>query len=100
MSSTDTSASSTSAGSAPPNAALAGHIALGGDVSVNRLGFGAMRITGPGIWGEPRDPAEARAYSGARSSLASRSSTPPTPTVPRSANASSQRHSTRTRTIS
>jgi aryl-alcohol dehydrogenase-like predicted oxidoreductase len=60
MSSTDTSASSTSAGCAPPNAALAGRIALGGDVSVNRLGFGAMRITGPGIWGEPRDPEEAR----------------------------------------
>jgi len=60
MSSTDTSARRTSAGSAPPSAALAGDLALGGDVSVNRLGFGAMRITGPGIWGEPRDPAEAR----------------------------------------
>lgn len=33
---------------------------LGGDLEVNRLGFGAMRITGPGVWGEPRDPAEAR----------------------------------------
>lgn len=33
---------------------------LGGDQSVNRLGFGAMRITGPGIWGEPKDEAEAR----------------------------------------
>jgi aryl-alcohol dehydrogenase-like predicted oxidoreductase len=33
---------------------------LGGDVSVNRLGFGAMRITGPGIMGEPRDVGEAR----------------------------------------
>jgi aryl-alcohol dehydrogenase-like predicted oxidoreductase len=28
---------------------------LGGDLPVHRLGFGAMRITGPGIWGEPRD---------------------------------------------
>jgi aryl-alcohol dehydrogenase-like predicted oxidoreductase len=28
---------------------------LGGDIPVHRLGFGAMRITGPGIWGEPRD---------------------------------------------
>jgi pyridoxine 4-dehydrogenase len=28
---------------------------LGGDLEVNRLGFGAMRITGDGIWGEPRD---------------------------------------------
>jgi aryl-alcohol dehydrogenase-like predicted oxidoreductase len=27
---------------------------------VNRIGFGAMRLTGPGIWGEPRDPEEAR----------------------------------------
>jgi pyridoxine 4-dehydrogenase len=30
---------------------------LGGDLEVERLGFGAMRITGPGIWGEPDDPA-------------------------------------------
>jgi pyridoxine 4-dehydrogenase len=30
-------------------------IALGGELTVRRLGFGAMRITGPGIWGEPRD---------------------------------------------
>jgi aryl-alcohol dehydrogenase-like predicted oxidoreductase len=34
---------------------------LGGDLEVLRLGFGAMRITGPGIWGEPPDPAGARA---------------------------------------
>jgi len=33
---------------------------LGGDLAVNRLGFGAMRITGKGIWGEPADPAEAK----------------------------------------
>ena len=32
---------------------------LGGDLTVRRLGFGAMRITGPGIWGDPRDPDEA-----------------------------------------
>ncbi|MFT3733105.1 MAG: aldo/keto reductase [Hyphomicrobium sp.] len=32
---------------------------IGGDMPVNRLGFGAMRITGPGIWGEPADKAEA-----------------------------------------
>ncbi len=36
-----------------------GHSHLG-DLTVNRLGFGAMRITGEGIWGEPKDPAEAR----------------------------------------
>ncbi len=34
---------------------------LGGDLPVNRLGFGAMRITGEGIWGEPEDPEESRA---------------------------------------
>jgi aryl-alcohol dehydrogenase-like predicted oxidoreductase len=33
---------------------------LGGDLDVHRLGFGAMRITGEGIWGEPEDPAAAR----------------------------------------
>lgn len=33
---------------------------IGGDLEVKRLGFGAMRLTGPGIWGEPKDPAEAR----------------------------------------
>jgi aryl-alcohol dehydrogenase-like predicted oxidoreductase len=43
-----------------PNAAAAGTLVLG-DLSVNRLGFGAMRITGPGIWGEPEDPDEAKA---------------------------------------
>ncbi len=32
---------------------------LGGDIKVNRLGFGAMRITGKGIWGEPEDRPEA-----------------------------------------
>jgi len=33
---------------------------LGGDLEVSRIGFGAMRITGPGVWGEPPDPAAAR----------------------------------------
>jgi aryl-alcohol dehydrogenase-like predicted oxidoreductase len=42
--------------SALPSAAAAGQILLAGELSVNRLGFGAMRITGPGIWGEPADP--------------------------------------------
>jgi len=32
---------------------------IGGEISVNRLGFGAMQITGPGVWGPPRDGAEA-----------------------------------------
>ena len=39
----------------PLNAAAAGQITLGGDLRVNRLGFGAMRITGPGVWGDPPD---------------------------------------------
>jgi len=41
--------------SAAPNASAAGQITLGGDLTVNRIGFGAMRITGPGIWGPPAD---------------------------------------------
>jgi aryl-alcohol dehydrogenase-like predicted oxidoreductase len=40
-------------------AAAAGTIAIGGDITVARLGFGAMRITGPGIWGPPEDHDEA-----------------------------------------
>ena len=43
------------------DAALSGTFAIGGDLTVNRLGFGAMRITGKGIWGQPEDPEEARA---------------------------------------
>jgi pyridoxine 4-dehydrogenase len=38
---------------AQPTAAAAGTIDVGGDLTVNRLWFGAMRITGPGIWGDP-----------------------------------------------
>ncbi len=40
-------------------AGLAGDISLGGKVSVHRLGFGAMRLTGEGIWGPPRNRKEA-----------------------------------------
>jgi pyridoxine 4-dehydrogenase len=36
-----------------------GTFAIGGDLKVRRLGFGAMRITGSGVWGEPKDPDEA-----------------------------------------
>jgi diketogulonate reductase-like aldo/keto reductase len=43
-----------------PNAALAGTFPLGGDLLVNRMGFGAMRLTGRGILGEPEDPEQAR----------------------------------------
>jgi pyridoxine 4-dehydrogenase len=37
------------------SASLAGDISLGGELSVHRLGFGAMRLTGEGIWGPPKD---------------------------------------------
>lgn len=40
-------------------AAQAGTVTLGGDLTVNRMGFGAMRLTGKGIWGPPADPAGA-----------------------------------------
>ena len=42
-----------------PSAAESGQFLIGGDIPVNRLGFGAMRITGPGVWGQPTDRAEA-----------------------------------------
>ncbi len=42
-------------------AAAAGTAPLGGDLVVNRLGYGAMRLPGPGVWGEPADPDNARA---------------------------------------
>jgi pyridoxine 4-dehydrogenase len=41
------------------DAEAAGQFVIGGDLTVNRLGFGAMRITGKGIWGEPEDREEA-----------------------------------------
>lgn len=41
------------------NASKSGEFKIGGDLPVHRLGFGAMRITGAGIWGEPDDHAEA-----------------------------------------
>jgi pyridoxine 4-dehydrogenase len=41
------------------SAARAGTVKVG-DFEVNRLGFGAMRVTGPGIWGQPENPEEAR----------------------------------------
>ncbi|WP_158748361.1 aldo/keto reductase [Acidobacterium sp. S8] len=43
------------------SAAAAGTFTIGGDLTVNRLGYGAMRITGPGIWGPPKDKAAALA---------------------------------------
>src|SRR3954469_22713707 len=43
------------------SAADAGTFTIGGDLTVNRMGFGAMRITGKGIWGPPADKAAALA---------------------------------------
>src|SRR5258708_36586146 len=37
------------------SASAAGDVSLGGELSVHRLGFGAMRLTGEGIWGPPKD---------------------------------------------
>ena len=45
--------------SANISAAAAGQLVLGADLKVNRLGFGAMRITGRGVWGDPPDPSAA-----------------------------------------
>jgi pyridoxine 4-dehydrogenase len=43
-----------------PNAAASGSFSLGQDLPIHRLGFGAMRLTGSGIWGEPKDRDEAK----------------------------------------
>ncbi|HWK38751.1 MAG TPA: oxidoreductase, partial [Hyphomicrobium sp.] len=37
------------------NAEKSGTFKIGGDLAVHRLGFGAMRVTGKGVWGEPED---------------------------------------------
>src|ERR1039457_787050 len=42
------------------SAAASGTFSIGGDLSVQRLGYGTMRLVGDGAWGEPPDPAEAR----------------------------------------
>lgn len=43
----------------PISAAASGTFNIGGDLPVNRLGYGAMQLTGQGVWGDPRDPEEA-----------------------------------------
>jgi pyridoxine 4-dehydrogenase len=40
-------------------AEASGTFLIGGDISVRRLGFGAMQLTGPGVWGEPANHSEA-----------------------------------------
>lgn len=41
------------------SAQKSGSFTIGGDLKVNRLGYGAMQLTGPGVWGDPKDPEEA-----------------------------------------
>jgi pyridoxine 4-dehydrogenase len=41
------------------SAAASGTFTIGGDLTINRLGYGTMQLTGPGVWGDPRDPEEA-----------------------------------------
>jgi aryl-alcohol dehydrogenase-like predicted oxidoreductase len=43
------------------DAKASGTFKIGGDLTVHRLGFGAMRVTGEGVWGDPKNPKEARA---------------------------------------
>ena len=43
----------------PSSVAAAGTFDIGGDTTIHRLGYGAMQLTGKGVWGEPDDPAEA-----------------------------------------
>ena len=62
-----------------PIASAAGTVTVG-DLTVNRMGFGAMRITGDGVWGPPADRTSAGASCVVRWSSASTSSTPRTPT--------------------
>ena len=40
-------------------AQASGTFDLGGDLTVNRLGYGSMQLTGAGVWGPPKDEAEA-----------------------------------------
>jgi pyridoxine 4-dehydrogenase len=49
----------TTSSNAPRPAAAGGTFAIGGDLTVNRLGYGAMQLAGPGVWGDPADPANA-----------------------------------------
>src|SRR5246500_3509614 len=53
------STSSAKQASTEKPAAKSGQFRIGNDLEVNRLGFGAMRITGQGVWGQPADRREA-----------------------------------------
>jgi hypothetical protein len=64
-------------------AADAGTVDIGGDITVNRLGFGARRITGRGIFGEPPDRNRLGPCCGAPSNLRQLHRHGTTPTAPR-----------------
>jgi hypothetical protein len=66
-----------------PNASATGTFDVGGDLAVNRLGFGAMRMCGPGVWGSLRTWRSLWACCDVHPSWASTSSIPPTPTARR-----------------
>lgn len=66
-------------------AKASGTFMLGGDIPIHRLGFGAMRITGRGIWGDPSDHDEAIRVLKRLPGWTSTSSTPPTRTAHSSA---------------
>ena len=55
MTTTTSSGASRAVGPNASPGTQSGTFVVGGDLPVHRLGFGAMRITGPGVWGEPRD---------------------------------------------
>ncbi len=74
-------------------------IAIGGKL-VSRLGFGTMRLTGRGIWGNRPTVTSASPRSAAPSTSASSSSTPPTRMAPTSRSPSLERPLTRTRRMS
>ena len=84
--------------STQPTATAAGTIEIGGDLTVNRLGFGAMRITGRGIWGEPPSRDQAIATLRRVVELGVNFIDTADSYGPRSARRSSPRRCTRTRT--
>jgi pyridoxine 4-dehydrogenase len=81
------------------HAGIAGTIDVAGDLTVNRLGFGAMRVTGAGIWGPPTDRDVAKAVLPGAVELGTNFIDTADSYGPTSARSSSGRRSTRTQTI-
>ena len=76
------------------DARKSGSFKVGGEIEIHRLGFGAMRITGKGIWGTPEDKPEAIPHPEALApNSASTSSIPPISTGPMCPNNSFERRS-------